>query len=99
MGQAEAAALPVSSHLFIEASAHVLPVTPLAHYLEYLDIAGAVLADPPPLVDGHVTARGVGLGIEWDEEAKEMRRVWRVKISGVLAAPTTPPGDAPPGGD
>ena len=69
MGQAEAAALPVSSHLFIEASAHVLPVTPLAHYLEYLDIAGAVLADPPPLVDGHVTARGVGLGIEWDEEA------------------------------
>jgi len=39
MGQAEAAAVPVSSHLFIEASAHVLPVTPLAHYLEYLDLS------------------------------------------------------------
>ncbi len=69
MGQAEAAAVPVSSHLFVEASAHVLPVTPLAHYLEYLDLAGAVLADPPPVVDGTVTARGPGLGMDWDEAA------------------------------
>ena len=69
MGQAEAAAVPVSSHLFIEASAHVLPVTPLAHYLEYLDLAGAVLADPPLPADGCVTARGPGLGMDWDETA------------------------------
>ena len=69
MGQAEAAAVPVSSHLFVEASAHVLPVTPLAHYLEYLDLAGAVLADPPAVVDGTVTARGPGLGMDWDEAA------------------------------
>ncbi|MCY4506827.1 MAG: mandelate racemase [Acidobacteria bacterium] len=69
MGQVEAAAVPVSSHLFVEASAHVLPVTPLAHYLEYLDLAGAVLADPPPVVDGAVTARGPGLGMDWDEAA------------------------------
>ena len=69
MGQAEAAAVPVSSHLFVEASAHVLPVTPLAHYLEYLDLAGAVLADPPLPVDGRVTARGPGLGMDWDESA------------------------------
>ena len=69
MGQAEAAAVPVSSHLFIEASAHVLPVTPLAHYLEYLDLAGAVLANPPLPVDGCVTARGPGLGMDWDEAA------------------------------
>ena len=69
IGQAEAAAVPVSSHLFIEASAHVLPVTPLAHYLEYLDLAGAVLADPPRPVDGCFTARGPGLGTDWDEAA------------------------------
>ena len=69
VGQAEAAAVPVSSHLFIEASAHVLPVTPLAHYLEYLDLAGAVLAEPPLPVDGRVTARGPGLGMDWDESA------------------------------
>ena len=36
-------------------------MTPLAHYLEYLDLAGAVLADPPPVLDGTVTARGPGL--------------------------------------
>jgi mandelate racemase len=40
IGQAEAASLPVSSHIFVEASAHLLPVTPTAHWLEYLDLAG-----------------------------------------------------------
>lgn len=69
MGQAEAAAVPVSSHLFIEASAHVLPVTPLAHYLEFLDIAGAVVAEPSMFADGCVTPRGPGLGMDWDEAA------------------------------
>ena len=69
MGQAEAASVPVSSHLFIETSAHLLPVTPLAHYLEFLDLAGAVLTEPPRPVDGRVTARGPGLGMEWDETA------------------------------
>lgn len=41
------------------ASAFVAPVTPLAHYLKYLDLAGAVLADPPWLVDGAVTGPGM----------------------------------------
>jgi mandelate racemase len=66
---AEAASLPVSSHIFIEASAHVLPVTPTALYLEYLDSAGAILKEPVPVIDGKVTAHGPGLGIEWDEAA------------------------------
>ena len=69
MGQAEAASLPVSSHLFVEASAHVLPVTPTAHWLEYLDIAGSILAEPPRISDGALTAVGPGLGIRWDEDA------------------------------
>jgi mandelate racemase len=69
MGQAEAASMPVSSHVFVEASAHLLPVTPTAHWLEYLDLAGAVLADPYRPVDGTVVAKGPGLGIEWDESA------------------------------
>ncbi len=71
MGQAEAAGIPVSSHLFIEASAHVLRVTPLAHYLEYMDLASPVIAEPPALVDGSVTPRGPGLGMDWDEAAVE----------------------------
>ncbi len=69
MGLAEAASIPVSSHLFVEPSAHVLPVTPTAHWLEFLDIAGSVLAEPAEVVDGCVTARGPGLGLNWDEGA------------------------------
>jgi len=68
-GQAEAASIPTSSHLFAEASAHVLPVTPTAHWLEFLDFAGAILARPAEIVDGKVTARGPGLGLEWNEPA------------------------------
>ena len=69
MALAEAASLPLSSHLFIEASAHVLVVSPTAHFLEYLDLAGAILAEPVRPIAGTVTARGPGLGLEWDEDA------------------------------
>ena len=69
MGQAEAASLPISSHIFVEASAHLLAVTPTAHWLEYLDIAGSLLAEKPLVVDGSLTALGPGLGIRWDEDA------------------------------
>lgn len=68
-GQAEAASIPMSSHLFAETSAHLLAVTPTAHWLEVLDLGRAILADPIRIVDGTVTARGPGLGLEWDETA------------------------------
>jgi mandelate racemase len=68
-GQAEAASIPMSSHLFTEASAHMLAVTPTAHWLEVLDLARAILAEPIEIVDGAVTARGPGLGLSWDEAA------------------------------
>jgi len=68
-GQAEGASLPVSSHIFVEASAHALAVTPTAHYLEYLDSAGAILRDPPTIENGALRPRGPGLGIDWDEGA------------------------------
>jgi len=67
--QAEAASIPMSSHLFAEASAHMLAVTPTAHWLEVLDFAGAILANPIEIVDGTVTARGPGLGLSWNEAA------------------------------
>jgi mandelate racemase len=69
MALAEAASLPLSSHLFIEASAHALAVSPTCHYLEYLDMAGAILAEPVRPIDGMITARGPGLGMAWDENA------------------------------
>jgi mandelate racemase len=68
-GQAEAASIPMSSHLFAEASAHMLAVTPSAHWLEVLDLARAVLAEPIEIVDGTLTARGHGLGLSWNEPA------------------------------
>src|SRR4051794_14389775 len=43
---AQAASLPVSSHIFAEVSAHLLAVTPTAHWLEHIDIASRILADP-----------------------------------------------------
>ncbi|HXV25063.1 MAG TPA: enolase C-terminal domain-like protein [Alphaproteobacteria bacterium] len=69
MALAEAASLPISSHIFPEASAHVLAVSPTAHYLEWLDTAGAVLSQPLKPIAGSVTARGPGLGMDWDESA------------------------------
>ena len=59
----------MSSHLFAEASSHMLAVTPTAHWLEVLDLGRAVLARPIEIVDGAVTARGPGLGLEWNETA------------------------------
>jgi mandelate racemase len=67
--QAEAASIPMSSHLFPEASAHMLAVTPTAHWIEYLDLARAIVADPVDIVDGTITARGHGLGLSWNEAA------------------------------
>jgi mandelate racemase len=67
---AEAARLPVSSHVFAEASAHLLAVTPTAHWLEWMDKAGPLLKAPLTVAqDGTVTARGPGLGMAWDEGA------------------------------
>jgi len=68
-GQAEAASIPMSSHLFAEASAHMLGVTPTAHWLEVLDLAASILADPIKINDGMLTARGPGLGLDWNETA------------------------------
>lgn len=71
MALAEAASLPVSSHAFVEASAHVLAVTPTAHWLEFLDKARPLLERPARVEDGKVRPRGPGLGMEWDEKAVE----------------------------
>ncbi len=68
-GMASAASMPVSSHIFIEGSSHVLPVTPTCHWLEFMDFAANILAEPYAVVDGKVTPTGPGLGIGWNEDA------------------------------
>lgn len=72
----QAAGVPCSSHLFIEIVAHLLPVTPTCHYIEYLDVAAPILAEPLRLVDGTITAPSrPGIGIAWNEEAVKRHAV------------------------
>jgi mandelate racemase len=66
---AESANLPVSSHAFAEVSAHLLAVTPTAHWLEYLDHAGPVLEEPLRVRDGYAFVPDrPGNGLRWDED-------------------------------
>ena len=61
--------MPISSHIFVEASAHALAATPTAHMIEYLDKTAAILVEPLAPQAGQITARGPGLGIEFDQRA------------------------------
>lgn len=64
--------LPVSSHLFQEFSAHMLAVTPTAHWLERLDIAGAVLEPTLTFKDGFALPADLpGAGIIWKKSEIE----------------------------
>ena len=66
----------VSSHLFPEVSAHLLAVSPTRHWLEYVDWAEPILADPLRVVDGMVMpSHRPGTGIQWNEEAVARYRV------------------------
>ncbi|HTJ25810.1 MAG TPA: enolase C-terminal domain-like protein [Candidatus Limnocylindria bacterium] len=67
---ADAASLPASSHTFPELSAHLLGVTPTAAWLEYLDHAGPILAEPVRVENGYAwPSDRPGTGIAWDEAA------------------------------
>ena len=67
---AEARAVPFSSHLSPDYSAHVLAATPTRHWLEYMDWAQDLLVDPLLPVKGFTTPRDTpGTGVEWNERA------------------------------
>jgi mandelate racemase len=67
---AQAAGVPISSHLFPEISAHLLAASPTAHYLEYVDWANPVLEEPIEIEDGQVTILDrPGHGMAWNEDA------------------------------
>ena len=62
--------LPLSSHLYPEVSAHLLAAAPSPHWLEYVDWANPILAQPMAIEDGHaVIAERPGIGLEWNEKA------------------------------
>jgi len=67
---AQGAGVEMSSHLFPEASAHLLALTPTCHWLEYVDWADAILKDPLQVKDGFASIPDrPGTGIAWDEKA------------------------------
>jgi mandelate racemase len=69
---AATAGLPMSSHLFAEVSAHLLCAIPTADWLEYMDIASPVLAEPARPEKGMLSASDrPGFGFEWNEAAVE----------------------------
>jgi mandelate racemase len=73
---ASARGVRMSSHLYPEASAHLLAVTPTAHYLEYVDWLDKVVQEPLRIVDGEaVIPDRPGTGIVWNKTAVERYRV------------------------
>ena len=75
-GIAAARGMEMSSHLFPEVSAHLLGVTPTAHWLEYVDWAAPVLAEPLRIVDGFAQIPDrPGNGLSWNPQAVERFRM------------------------
>ena len=67
---AQGAGLEMSSHLFPEASTHLLAVTPTCHWLEYVDWAAPILEEPVMIRAGHALPLArPGLGMKWNEKA------------------------------
>src|SRR5439155_474775 len=68
--------IPMSSHLYPEASAHLLAATPTCHYLEYVDWADRVMREPLRIVGGHaIIPDRPGTGVTWNAAAVERYRV------------------------
>lgn len=62
--------IKLSSHLFPEVSSHLLAATPTQHWLEYVDLAAPILAEPFQVAGGAVTpSNRPGTGISWNHEA------------------------------
>ncbi len=73
---AAAAGLEMSSHLFPEVSAHLLAVPPTCHWLEYVDWATPILAEPMRIVGGNAIAPDrPGNGLGWNEDAIKRYRM------------------------
>ncbi|WP_213775785.1 enolase C-terminal domain-like protein [Bradyrhizobium sp. dw_78] len=67
---ASAAGIQFSNHLYPEFSAHLMRVTPTAHWLEWVDWATPILAEPMQPVDGQLTpSASPGAGVSWNETA------------------------------
>lgn len=65
---AELRGLPMSSHIFQEISAHLLAVSPTAHWLERMGLADRILLEPLRFDGGAAIPSGTpGTGVAWNE--------------------------------
>jgi mandelate racemase len=72
---AQAAGIEMSSHLYPEFSAHLLAATPTCDWLEYVDWASPILAEPLEIRDGQaIIPTRPGAGIRWDDDAVDRYR-------------------------
>jgi mandelate racemase len=68
--------IKLSSHLFPEVSSHLLAGIPTGHWLEYVDWAAPILAEPISVINGSVTpSNRPGTGISWNQGAVEHYQV------------------------
>ena len=68
--------IKLSSHLLPEVSSHLLAVTPTQHWLEYVDWAAPILAEPLQVAGGSVTpSNRPGTGISWNQDAVKRYQV------------------------
>ena len=68
--------IEMSSHLYPEVSVHLLAATPTCHFLEYMDWADKILAEPLKIVDGFAVApQRPGNGLVWDKAAVQKYRI------------------------
>jgi mandelate racemase len=66
----------MSSHLYPEVSAHLLTVTPTAHWLEYVDWADVILEEPLRIAGGNaILTTRPGNGLAWNPEAVRRYRM------------------------
>jgi mandelate racemase len=69
-------AIPMSTHLMPELSAHLLTATPTCDWLEYVDWADVLLQEPLRVEDGNaIVPDRPGSGIEWDEASVARHRM------------------------
>jgi mandelate racemase len=67
---AHAASIEMSTHLFPEISSHLMTVTPTAHWLEYVNWASPILAEPLAIENGYAQIPDrPGTGVTWNEDA------------------------------
>ena len=67
---AEVAGIAMSSHLMPEISCHLMTATPTRHWLEYVDWASPILAEPLQIENGQIRVPDLpGSGIAWNEDA------------------------------